>query len=79
MTMPSRPSRPSTPRRQRDEHDIERALAGLATEIDHLITNARPLRQLAWRDTDRQLAAYALDDMIHLLTEIKVRLHASTH
>jgi hypothetical protein len=76
MTLPSRPST-STPRRQWDEHDIERGLAGLAAEIDHLISSARPVRQLAWRDSDRQLAAYALDDMIHLLTEIKVRLHVS--
>jgi hypothetical protein len=66
----------STSSPQRDQHDIERAIAGLSSEIDHIITTARPVRQLAWRDPDRQLAAYALDDMIHLLTEIKLRLRA---
>lgn len=59
----------------RDQSEIERAIDRLSAEIDHLIAGARPVRQLAWRDPERRLAVYALDDMIHLLAEVKLRLH----
>jgi hypothetical protein len=55
--------------------DLEGAIVDLATEIDCLIAHARPVRQKAWRDPEKQLTANALDDMIHLLTQVKLRLH----
>jgi hypothetical protein len=65
---------PSTTIQGQEQSDIARAIVDLSAEIDQLITGARPVRQLAWRDPERRLAAYALDDMIHLLTEVKLRL-----
>ena len=54
--------------------DLEGEIVNLAAEIDCLVAHARPVRQKAWRDPEKQLTANALDDMIHLLTQVKLRL-----
>jgi hypothetical protein len=60
--------------RDKDRFELGHAILGLSTEIDDLVAAARRLRQVAWSDPERRLTTYALDDMIHLLTEVKLRL-----
>jgi hypothetical protein len=57
-----------------DPHEVTAQTQDLATDMDQIVAKARTLRRHLWHDPEHQLTAYALDDMIHLLTQVKVRL-----
>ena len=59
-----------------DPHEVTAKTQDLAADMDQIMAKARALRRHLWHDPEHQLTAYALDDMIHLLTQVKVRLPA---
>jgi hypothetical protein len=59
---------------RRRRPDVTVAMHELVADIDRIVGTACEVRQRVRRDPDKQMAAQALDDMIHLLAEVKLRL-----
>jgi hypothetical protein len=59
---------------QSRQRGVAPAMQDLITDIEHVVNKACRLRQSMEHDPDKQLSALALEDMIHLLAEVKLRL-----
>jgi hypothetical protein len=57
-----------------DPNEVTAQTKDLVTDIDQITAKARTLRRHLWHEPEQQLTAYALDDMIHLLAQVKLRL-----
>ncbi|MCW2517183.1 MAG: hypothetical protein JWR11_6225 [Mycobacterium sp.] len=68
MTMAPIPVRPDHPA------DASLQMHALVTDIEKLVTKTCDLRRLLRREPDTQLSVQALDDMIEVLGEVKLRL-----
>ncbi|MDT5210648.1 MAG: hypothetical protein QOF67_3063 [Mycobacterium sp.] len=59
---------------QSRQRGVAPAMQDLVSDIEHVVTKACRLRRSLEHEPDKQLSALALDDMVHLLAQVKLRL-----
>jgi hypothetical protein len=59
---------------QSRQRGVAPAMQDLISDIEDVVSKACTLRRRLEHDPDKQLSALALDDMLHLLAEVKLRL-----